>query len=686
MSPTDSKPVVSPPVARREPTVTHWHGFELEDDYGWLVHREADEVLDHLRAENRYTEEMMAEAEPLRDELYQEMLGRVREQDSSAPVKIDDWSYFHRTEKDRQYRIYCRRPLGQETGEEILLDVNELGRDREYIRLGALAVSPDHRLLAYSTDEDGSERFVLRILDLETREHLEEVIPNTASRVVWSNDSRILYYTTLDESRRPFRSLRHVLGTDPEADEEVFQEPDGRFFLSLFKTRSRRFLGILLRSHTTTEIHLCDTEADAEAWSCVVPRRQDVQVYTEHGGDYLYFLTDEDAPNSRLFRAPVKSPGREHWEELVPHRDDVHLEGVHLFARHLVLSLRIEGRLNLQVQSLESGDWHDLEHEEEVFTVHFDSNPEYESSRLRFTYSSLLQPNTVVEHDMDTRERTVLKEEWVGGGFRSEHYASERLWVEARDGARIPVSLVARRPEEGADPGPRPLLLYGYGAYGATIDPTFSHTRLSLLDRGVGFAIAHVRGGSAMGRAWYESGKLAHKPRTFTDFIDVADALVARGYTTPQQLAIRGGSAGGLLIGAVLNLRPELFRAALAEVPFVDVLNTMLDPDLPLTVIEYEEWGNPRETGWFERIRAYSPYDNVRPAAYPHLLVTAGLHDPRVQYWEPAKWVAKLRRLSTGDRLLLLKTAMGSGHSGASGRYDALREEAFKQAFLLRCL
>lgn len=679
---TETLPV--PPVASSNLQVTRIHDVELADPYAWMRERESPEVLAHLEAENAYTERIMAHTEKLREALYREMVGRIQETDQTVPVRIDDHFYYSRTVEGLQYPIHCRKVGSLEAPEEVLLDLNELAEGKDYLRLGVFEVSPDHRLLAYSLDHDGSERHTLRVLDLESREELPEVIENTGRSLEWAEDSRSFYYSTLDETRRPDKALHHRLGDDPSADEVVYHEADGRFFLSLFKTRSRRFLGIDLSSHTTSEVRYFDQENPEAGWRLLAPRRQDVEMTFDHHSDFLYVLTNEEARNFRLMRVPIATPERERWEEVVPHREEVKLDGVDLFRRHLVLTLRSGGLRRLRIRDLESGEEHEVAFDDPAYTVHLQGNPEHDTGVVRFAYTSLVTPLSVYDYDMASRERTLRKRTEVLGGYDPERYRCERIEATAADGVRVPMSLVYRRGLRRD--GTNPALLYGYGSYGVSSEPRFSSTRLSLIDRGFVFAIAHVRGGGELGRGWYEDGKLLAKRNTFGDFVAAAERLIADGYTAPSRLAIRGGSAGGLLIGAVLNQRPELFAAAVAEVPFVDVVNTMLDPSIPLTVIEYEEWGNPEEKDFFDYIRSYSPYDNVGEREYPHLLITGGLHDPRVQYWEPTKWAARLRERKTDGNRVLLKIDLGSGHAGASGRYDALREEAFKQAFLLDIL
>ncbi len=670
-----------PPVARREPRARVIHGETLVDPYDWLRRRDDPEVRAYLEAENAFTERSMRHTRPLQEELYRELVGRLKETDSSVPVRIDDFEYFTRTEKGKQYKIHCRR-RGPEAPEEILLDLNALAGGSGYLALGAFEVSPDHRLLAYSLNDDGSERYTLRILNLESRREVGEPIGNTSVSVVWANDSRTFFYVVKDAARRPFQAFRRVLGSGKD-DEKVFHERDERFFLSLFKTRSRRFLGLRLDSNVTTEIRVLDADRPQGGFRPLIERRQGVELELDHRGDAFYVLTNEDAVNFKLVRVPVASPGPEHWCEIVPHRPEIRLEAVDCFSRHLVLRLRRDGLRHLGISDLETGEYHEVAFDEPAYTVMAEDNPDFDTAVLRYAYSSLTTPESVFDYDMTSRRRELKKRTEVIG-YDRERYASERAHARAPDGTRVPISLVYPRGLERD--GSHPALLTAYGAYGTPNEPRFVASRLSLLERGFVIAIAHVRGGGDLGRAWYEDGKLRRKENTFADFIAAAEHLVEHGYTSPERLAIRGGSAGGLLIGAVLNRRPELFAAAVADVPFVDTLNTMLDTSMPLTVIEFEEWGNPADREFFHYIRGYSPYDNVAEADYPHLLITAGLNDPRVQYWEPAKWTARLRALKRGHGRLLLKVEMDSGHGGASGRYDFLRQEAFRQAFLLDSL
>ncbi len=676
---TEAEPVA--PFAPVSPTVTTIHGESRIDEYAWLRDRNDPRVLAYLEAENAYTQAVMRHTEPLQERLYQEMRGRIKETDLSVPTREDGWLYYTRTEAGGQYPIFCRRRDEPESPEEVLLDPNALAAGHAYYRLGAFEVSPDHRLLAYSVDTTGAESFTLVIKDLTTGEHLPEQIDNTSASVAWANDSRTLFYVVLDHARRPCTLFRHTVGHHARSDHRVLHEPDESFFLDIGRSRSRRFLILDLASHSTSEVRVLSADAPSGDFRVVEPRRAGIEYTVAHHGEQFFIVTNDGAPNFRLVAAPASTPSREHWTDVLPYRPAVKVDSVDAFRDHLAVWEREAGLRRIRILELATGSEHLVQFPEPVYTVRYDENPEFDTALLRFSYTSLVTPNSVVDYDMAARTWTVRKQTEVLGGFDPSRYRSERLLVTAADGVQVPVSLVYRTPLERD--GTRPLLLTAYGAYGMSFDPAFSSTTLTLLDRGFVYAIAHIRGGEELGRPWYEDGRLLRKRNSFTDFIAAAEHLMAEGYTSPSLLAINGGSAGGLLMGAVTNLRPDLFAAVLAEVPFVDVVNTMLDASLPLTVIEYDEWGNPNEREYYEYIRSYSPYDNVGSRDYPHILVTAGLNDPRVAFWEPAKWTARLRARKTDTNRLVLRTNMGAGHGGASGRYDFLREVAFKFAFLL---
>jgi oligopeptidase B len=658
------------------------HGDERVDDWYWLRDRDDPQVTAYLEAENEYTAAMTAHSAELQERLYEEIRGRIQETDETAPVLHGGHWYFRRTVERLQYSIHCRRTGAADGTEAVLLDENELAEGHGYFRLGVLTVSPDHSKLAFSVDTSGGERYTLRIRDLESGRDLPDEIPDTYYGLAWSSDSQTVFYTRPDDAMRPHQLWRHLLGTDPAEDVCVYEEPDERFFLGVHRTRSGAFVVLELESMITSEVRVLAADDPEGEFRIVEPRRQGVEYSLDHRGDRFYLVTNDEAPNFRLLETPDDSPGREHWRELVAHRKDVRLLGVDAFAGHLALYERADALRRIRVVDPETCEGDAIEQPEPVYVAMGGDNREFDTDALRFVYTSLVTPPTVVDYHVRSGTRTIRKREPVLG-YEPERYATSRTWATAPDGERVPVSLVYRR-DRPREPGP--ALLVGYGSYEASSDPTFSAASISLLDRGFLVAIAHVRGGGELGRSWYEHGKLEHKRNTFTDFLACAEQLVAEGWTVPAQLAARGGSAGGLLMGAVLNLRPELFGAVVAEVPFVDVVTTMLDESVPLTVIEWEEWGNPNEPRFYETMKAYSPYDNVEAKEYPPLLVTAGLNDPRVAYWEPAKWVAKLRATKTDANPLLLRTRMGAGHAGPSGRYERWREEAFVFAFLLDAL
>jgi oligopeptidase B len=670
-----------PPVAHVDPRVSTIHGENRIDDYFWLRDRSDPAVIAYLEAENSYTTTVMRPTEALQERLYQEMRARIKEADLSVPEQLDHYHYYSRTEAGGQYPILCRRRESLDPEEEILLDQNPLAAAHTYFRVGVSVVSPDHKLLAYSVDTSGGEEFTLHIKDLTTGELLGETISTTSLGVAWANDSRTLFYTVLDRARRPCRLYRHVVGSSPSTDALVYFEADESFFLDVNRTRSRRYLLLDIASHSTSEVRFLDADDPEGEFRVVQPREPGIEYSVAHHGSRFFITTNDGAPNFRLVQAPVESPGKSSWSAVLPYREGIKLDGADAFSNHLALYEREAGLRQIRILDLSSGTDYLVTFPEPAYTVRAHRNPEFNTSLLRFTYTSLVTPSSVVDYDMSTRSWTVRKQTEVLGGYDQSRYRSERILATAPDGEQVPISLVYRAPLH-LD-ATRPLLLNGYGAYGLSYDPAFSSNTLSLLDRGFVVAIAHVRGGEEMGRRWYEDGKLLNKRNTFTDFIACAEHLVAQGYTAPDRMAINGGSAGGLLMGAVTNMRPELFRVVMAEVPFVDVVNTMLDASLPLTVIEYDEWGNPNDPAAYSYIRSYSPYDNVERKDYPAILVTAGLNDPRVAYWEPAKWTARLRVMKTDDNRLLLKTNMGAGHGGASGRFDFLREISFKYAFML---
>lgn len=688
--PDASTPGGPPRPAARPVARTMW-GETVEDPYAWLRRADDPEVRAHLEAENAWTETQLAPLADLRRTLFDEIRGRIKETDLSVPVVKDQWAYYSRTEEGAQYPIHCRRPAPADLhellvespqDEVVLLDENIAAEGREFFELGVFEVSPDHGLLLWAADVTGDETFQLRIRDLRTGRDLDDVIDGVSYGSAWALDNATFFYVRHDEAHRPYQLWRHRIGDDPAGDALVFTETDERFFLAVGRERDDSFVQLALSSSVTDEVHVVPADAPTEPFRVIEPRRQGVEYAVAHHGDRFVILTNDGAENFRVMVAPDHDAGRASWEELIAGRDDVMLSGIDVFAQHAVLSERVGGFTQLRVRRWDDGDEHVIEQPEVVSTVGLGSNPDYATTTIRYGYSSMVTPSTVFQYDLDTRQRTLLKQQEVLGGVDLEAYRTDRTWAEAPDGRRIPVSLVWRR--DRPDDRPGPCLLYGYGAYEASMEPTFSSVRLSLLDRGFVFAVAHVRGGGEMGRRWYLEGKFAEKPNTVTDFVAAARHLVDEGWTDARQLVIRGGSAGGLLVGAATNAAPELFAAVVAQVPFVDCLTTICDPSLPLTVTEWEEWGNPVESEEIYRVmRGYTPYENLRPAPYPAVLATGGLNDTRVGFWEPAKWAARLREVTTSDRPVLLWTELGAGHGGPSGRYDAWHDEARVLAFIL---
>jgi oligopeptidase B len=692
------------PRAPRRPTVLESHGDRRVDDWFWLRDRDHPEVLSLLRAENAFTERQTAHLAGLRAGLFEEMKARIVETDQSVPVSKGPWWYYERTVEGRDYVIHCRLPLegpgrdgstppspspGEWADEQVLLDENLLAEDHGYLDVGNLAVSPGHTRLAYATDTTGDEHFALRVRDLERGEDLGDVIEGTSYGVAWANDDATIFYTRPDAANRPYQVWCHLVGSHPDVDRLVLEEPDERFHLGLGRTKDGEYVVVEAHSRVTSEIWVIPGAHPDTAPRVVEPRTQGVEYGLEHHTGTFLLLTNDGAENFRVVATPADNPSRQAWRELIPHRADVRIDGVDVFAGHVVTYERREGMPRIRVVALPDQPRWDRELPEGYLVPSPETpsaswggpNPEFSSPSLRYEYSSLVTPRTVYDLALDGGDPVVRKRQPVLGGYDPAHYVTERRWAIAPDGTEVPMSIACHR--DVRRDGSAPCLLYGYGAYEQCIDPVFSSLRLSLLDRGFVFAIAHVRGGGELGRRWYEDGKLLAKPNTFTDFVACARTLVEDRWTAPDRLVARGGSAGGLLMGAVVNVAPELFRAAVAEVPFVDCLTTMLDETLPLTVIEWEEWGNPGADPEVYRVmRGYSPYDNVGPARHPDLLVTAGLEDPRVGYWEPAKWVQKLRAEDPGGRVLL-KIDLDAGHGGPSGRYDAWRDEAFVVAFVL---
>jgi len=705
-----------PPTAPRRPHELSAHGHTRVDDWYWLADREDPAVLAYLQAENAYAEEVMAPTSPLQESLFEEIKRRVQETDAGPPTRHGPWWYFSRTFEGRQYPVMCRRPDSEraltaaqvvddsrserpsaETDEQVLLDENLIAADGDFLAVGVLDVSPDHATLAYASDLDGSESYTLRFRDLLTGVDHPDLVEGVYYGSAWALDSKTFFYVRPDHAMRPWQIWRHRLGSGTAADDVlVYQEDDERFFIDVELSRSEKRIVIHSASKTTSEVRWIDAGAPADDARVVLPRQAGIEYDVEHDGGSWLVRTNRPGPdgspatNFALYRLGDDSSDAADLEELIPARVDVKLESVEAFAGHLVIAERFEADGLEQLRVIDrTGAEQVIDQPEPVYSLLGDPNPEWNTTTYRFGYTSLVTPRSSVEYDVASRRRTTVWTQTVQGGYEPEKYRTERLWAKADDGTRVPISVVARR--DAPLDGSTPCLLYGYGAYEVTIDPTFSVPRLNLLERGVSFAIAHVRGGGELGRSWYEQGRMEHKTNSFTDFIAAASHLIDSGWADPRALVARGASAGGLLMGAVINMRPDLWTAVVAEVPFVDVVTTMSDTSLPLTVTEWEEWGDPvHDADAYERMLAYSPYDNLPTDAahatgYPAIFVTAGLNDPRVGYWEPAKWVAKLRSVDAGSdsRPILLKTELGAGHQGPSGRYDVWRDEARVQAFVL---
>ncbi|MGO9611401.1 MAG: S9 family peptidase [Verrucomicrobiia bacterium] len=675
-----NQPQVSqPPVARQVAHVTNLHGERLVDDYYWLREKDNPDVLDYLRAEDAYTDAVMKPTKALQDKIYNEMLARVQEPDDTVPYRDGDWLYYRRTEPGKQYPTYLRKRASTNATEEIMLDLNAMAVGKEFLDVGLTEVSDDGNLLAFGTDETGFREYTLCVKDLRTGALLSEKIPRVDS-VAWATDNQTFFYVTEDDAKRANRVWRHRLGEN--TDTLVYEEKDALFTVEVDRSHSKRFVYVAIGSKTTDEVRYLPADRPDEPLKILSPREQDHEYSADDGGDLFYIRTNDKGRNFRLVTAPIADPRHENWKEIVPVRYDVSLDDFGVFSHHVALIERANGLPQIRVYDIGTGSSHSIEWPESAYAVEAGDNAVFDTNVLRVTYESLTTPHSVYDYDMDTHERTLLKRQIVKGGYDPDRYQTERIFASAADGTRIPISLVYRKDLKW--PSGNPLWLYGYGSYGLPTDVWFSSGRLSLLDRGLIVAIAHVRGGGEYGKRWHDQGRMMTKRNTFTDFIACAETLVARRYTDPQHLAIEGGSAGGLLVGAVLNMRPRLFKAALLDVPFVDVINTMLDESLPLTVGEFEEWGNPKVAEQYQYMKTYSPYDNIKPQAYPAMLVESSLNDSQVMYWEPAKYVAKLRATKTDSRPLLLKMNLQpAGHNGKSGRYDALRDTALEYAFIL---
>ncbi|WP_394332089.1 S9 family peptidase [Kordia zhangzhouensis] len=678
------KETITAPTAAKKATKLEKHGDVRIDNYYWLNDRENPEVISYLEAENAYNEAMTAHTENFQKDLFEEMKGRIKEDDSSVPYKLNGYWYIRRYEEGKGYPIYSRKKGSLDAPEEIMFDVNKMAEGHPYYRLTGISVSPDNKLVAFGVDTVSRRQYTIHIKNLETGEIYQEAIANTTGSATWAADNKTLFYANKDEQTlRSEKIYKHKLGDDVNNDQEIFHEEDETFVTFVYKTKSRKYIVIGSYSTLTSEYRILEADNPDGEFRVFQERVRGLEYGISHYDDHFYVLNNKDASiNFKLSKTPENKTQMEHWEDIIPHRPDVLLEDTDIFKNYLVLSERSNGLNKLRIIRWDGTEDYYLPFDNETYTANTTSNVDFDTDILRYSYNSMTTPASVIDFNMKTKEKEVKKEQEVlGGTFDKNNYISERLWATSRDGTKIPMSVVYRKGIK--KDGTNPLLQYAYGSYGSTIDPYFSSVRLSLLDRGFIYVIAHVRGGEYLGRNWYDEGKLMDKKNTFTDFIDCSKYLIEQKYTSPEHLYASGGSAGGLLMGAIVNMNPELYNGVIAAVPFVDVVTTMLDDSIPLTTGEYDEWGNPNNKEYYEYMKSYSPYDNVEAKAYPNMLVTTGLHDSQVQYWEPAKWVAKLREMKTDNNILLLHTNMDAGHGGASGRFEALKEVAEEYAFLL---
>lgn len=681
---SDTSMTIEPPIADKKEKHLEKHGDVRVDNYYWLNERENEEVIDYLERENDYYEKMTAHTKGLKESLFQEMKSRIKEDDASVPYFYNGYYYITRFETGKDYPIHSRKKGSLEAEEEIMFDVNEMAKDFSYYSLRGINVSPDNKWVAYGVDTLSRRKYTLFVKNLETGEILKDEISNTTGGSTWANDNKTLFYTRKDDQTlRADRIFKHTVGTKPEKDQLIYTEEDETFGTYVYKTKSEEYLVIGSYSTLTSEFRILDANNPDGEFKVFQPRTRGLEYNIYHFEDNFYIVTNKDnATNFKLMKTPETNTAMEYWQEVIPHRDEVLLEDIDIFKEYLVVTERNQGLNKIRVMRWDTSEDYYLPFDNETYTAYPSQNIEFDTKTLRYSYNSLTTPASVIDFNMETREKEVKKEtEVLGGKFKKENYESKRLWATASDGTKIPISMVYKKGIK-LD-GSNPLLLYGYGSYGATIDPYFSTSRLSLLDRGFIYAIAHIRGSQYLGRNWYEDGKLLRKKNTFTDFVDASKFLINEKYTSPEHLYASGGSAGGLLMGAIVNMAPQLYNGVVASVPFVDVVTTMLDDSIPLTTGEYDEWGNPNDKAYYDYIKSYSPYDNVKAQEYPNMLVTTGLHDSQVQYWEPAKWVAKLREMKTDDHILLLQTNMDAGHGGASGRFESLKEVAMDYAFLL---
>ena len=669
-----------PPVAEIIPKADTIHGDVRIDNYFWLRDRSNPKVVQYLVEENKYTDAVMAPTKVLQESLYNEMLSRIKETDEFPPYKKADYFYYTRTEKGKQYPIYCRKFKTTDAKEEIYLDPNELSKNYSYYAVAAMDITPDNNILAFSVDTNGSENYVLFMKDLSKNKLLNIRIEHIQD-LQWATDNETLFYTKEDSAHRPYRVYRHEFGTEPNRDIIVYEERDPRYSLGVNRTRSDQYIFIVSSASNSDEWMYIPAKNPKTPFKIIIPREPDHEYRVDHWGKYFYIQTNKNAKTFRMVRVPINNLNEKLWEEVIPYRKDVTLEGMDFFVNHSVVYEREKGLQKMFVTDMRTGTSHYIEFPDPVYTVYATMNETYNTNIFRYNYQSLIRPSTIFDYNLDTKETKLIKQQEVLGGYNPSDYVSERIYAKAANGVEVPISLVYKKGIKISSS--TPLHLSGYGAYGSPSQPAFSSNRLSYLNRGIIAAIAHVRGGGDLGKEWYEDGKLLKKKNTFTDFIACAEHLIAKGYTSKEKLTISGGSAGGLLMGAVTTMRPELFKAVIASVPFVDALNTMLDPSLMYTTQEYLEWGNPNEKIYYDYIKSYDPYTNVRATDYPSILIKVGFNDPRVNYWEGTKWAAKLRALKTDNNKILVKVNMGAGHGGSSGRYERLKEIAFDYAYIL---
>lgn len=692
--PQTNNDMPTPPEAYKEAKELVMHGDTRVDNYFWMrlsdEQKEAEtpdeqtqRVVDYLNAENDYCDNMLAHTKEMQDELYEEIVGRIKQTDMSVPYKVNGYFYYTRYEEGEDYAFYCRKKDNMEADEEIMLNGPEMGKDHSYFAIAGRSVSPNNEILVYGVDTVSRREYTLSFKNLATGELYPDKIISTTGGATWANDNRTVFYTRKDPvTLRSYRIYKHVMGTDAEKDELVYEETDEEFSCFVYKTKSKQYIMIGSAQTLSSEYRYLNADDPNGEWKVILPRERNHEYGVSHYGDHFYITSNKDAKNWRLVKTPVAATSMDNWEEVLPHRDDVFLEGIEIFKDYLVVDERIDGLPNIRVMPWDGSEEHYLEFQDPAYTCYTAYNPEFDTQILRYGYTSLTTPSSTYDYDMVSKDRELLKQQEVmDDKFSPENYESQRIMATADDGTQVPISLVYRKGT--ALDGTAPCLLYGYGSYGATMDAYFSSVRLSLLDRGFVYAIAHIRGGQEMGRDWYENGKLLKKKNTFTDFIDCGEHLIAEKYCAENKLFALGGSAGGLLMGAVLNMAPDLWEGVVAEVPFVDVVSTMMDETIPLTTGEFDEWGNPKDEEYYHYIKEYSPYDQVEAKDYPHIMVTTGYWDSQVQYWEPAKWVAKLRELKTDDNMLIMNCDMEAGHGGASGRFKRHKETAMIYAFFI---